>query len=88
MCYVQFRYKLYTDTKWPLGGYPVLWLNIYVGVYASCIPLLMLMLSFGVFKSGNIAGDSERLADREERVIELKPNRHGEKKGSHSKQEI
>ena len=41
----------------------------------------LLFFAFGFFKSGNIAGDSEKLADREERVIEVTPDKHGEKRG-------
>ena len=33
------RYKLYTEMKWPAhGGYPSKWLNVYVILYAACIP--------------------------------------------------
>ncbi|VDM55018.1 unnamed protein product [Angiostrongylus costaricensis] len=75
------RYKLYTEMKWPTGGYPHAWLTIYITLYAVCIPLSLLFFSFGFFKSGNIAGDNEKLADREDRVIELSTNRKGEKSG-------
>ncbi|KHJ93566.1 hypothetical protein OESDEN_06517 [Oesophagostomum dentatum] len=75
------RYKLYTEMKWPTGGYPHSWLTVYITLYAACIPLSLLFFSFGFFKSGNIAGDSEKLADREDRVIEVSRNRKGEKSG-------
>ncbi|WKY16218.1 hypothetical protein Q1695_001142 [Nippostrongylus brasiliensis] len=75
------RYKLYTEMKWPTGGYPHAWLTVYIVLYATCIPLSVLFFSFGFFKSGNIAGDNEKLADREERVIEVSRNRKGEKLG-------
>uniref|UniRef100_A0A0K0D7B1 XK-related protein n=1 Tax=Angiostrongylus cantonensis TaxID=6313 RepID=A0A0K0D7B1_ANGCA len=75
------RYKLYTEMKWPTGGYPHVWLTIYITLYAVCIPLSLLFFSFGFFKSGNIAGDNEKLADREDRVIELSANRRGQKSG-------
>ncbi|PAV80944.1 hypothetical protein WR25_04777 isoform AG [Diploscapter pachys] len=75
------RFKLYNEVKWPTGGYPRLWLTVYIALYAACIPLLLLFFSFGCFKSGNIPGDLERLADREERVIEVSRNRKGEKTG-------
>ncbi|KAK6062281.1 hypothetical protein COOONC_00048 [Cooperia oncophora] len=67
--------------KWPTGGYPHAWLTVYITLYAACIPLSVLFFSFGFFKSGNIAGDNERLADREDRVIEVSRNRKGEKSG-------
>ncbi|KIH69290.1 hypothetical protein ANCDUO_00366 [Ancylostoma duodenale] len=73
------RYKLYTEMKWPTGGYPHTWLTIYIILYAACIPLSLLFFSFGFFKSGNIAGDNEKLADREDRIIEVSRNRKGEK---------
>uniref|UniRef100_A0A7I4Z6J0 Protein tincar n=1 Tax=Haemonchus contortus TaxID=6289 RepID=A0A7I4Z6J0_HAECO len=75
------RYKLYTEMKWPTGGYPHVWLTIYITLYAACVPLSVLFFSFGFFKSGNIAGDNERLAEREDRVIEVSRNRKGEKSG-------
>ncbi|VDO21828.1 unnamed protein product [Haemonchus placei] len=76
------RYKLYTEMKWPTGGYPHVWLTIYITLYAACVPLSVLFFSFGFFKSGNIAGDNERLAEREDRVIEVSRNRKGEKSGA------
>ncbi|ETN83675.1 hypothetical protein NECAME_07280 [Necator americanus] len=75
------RYKLYTEMKWPTGGYPHTWLTVYITLYAACIPLSLLFFSFGFFKSGNIAGDNEKLADREDRIIEVSRNRKGEKAG-------
>ncbi|EPB79359.1 hypothetical protein ANCCEY_01518 [Ancylostoma ceylanicum] len=75
------RYKLYTEMKWPTGGYPHTWLTVYIILYAACIPLSLLFFSFGFFKSGNIAGDNEKLADREDRIIEVSRNRKGEKSG-------
>lgn len=77
-----FRYKLYNEMKWPTGGYPQIWLNVYVILYAVCIPLSLLFFAFGFFKSGNIPGDNEKLADREERIIEIDRNRKGEKTGT------
>ncbi|KAI1708920.1 protein tincar [Ditylenchus destructor] len=65
------RYRLYTDLKWPHGSYPREWLTAYVSLLAICIPLLVLFMAFGVFKSGNLAGDNELLGARPERIIEL-----------------
>ncbi|KJH41336.1 hypothetical protein DICVIV_12687 [Dictyocaulus viviparus] len=73
------RHKLYTEMKWPANGYPHTWLTVYMILYTICIPLSLLLFSFGFFKSGNIAGDNEKLANREDRVIELFLNRKGEK---------
>lgn len=67
--------------KWPTGGYPHTWLTVYIILYAACIPLSVLFFSFGFFKSGNIAGDNEKLADREERIVEVSRNSKGEKSG-------
>ncbi|CAI5455339.1 unnamed protein product [Caenorhabditis angaria] len=75
------RYRLYTDIKWPTGGYPQIWFTVYIVIYISCIPATLLFFACGFFKSGNIAGDNERLADREERVLEVSRNRNGEKSG-------
>ncbi|CAJ0565086.1 unnamed protein product, partial [Mesorhabditis spiculigera] len=76
------RYKLYNEMKWPAnGGYPKIWLNVYVIIYISCIPALLFIFASGVFKTGNISGDHERLADREDRVIETGINQIGEKRG-------
>jgi hypothetical protein len=50
------RYKLYTDMKWPHGGFPRLQLSIYIALHAFSIPLCLLFVAFGVFKSGNMAG--------------------------------
>uniref|UniRef100_A0A914C0T4 Uncharacterized protein n=1 Tax=Acrobeloides nanus TaxID=290746 RepID=A0A914C0T4_9BILA len=57
--------------KWPHGAYPNVWLTIYISLYAVCIPLCFLLFAFGVFKSGNIAGDNERLGARTERILEI-----------------
>ncbi|CAD6193128.1 unnamed protein product [Caenorhabditis auriculariae] len=65
------RYRLYNEIKWPTAGYPQTWLSVYIILYSVCIPCLLLFLAFGVFKSGNIPGDNEKLADREERVLEI-----------------
>ncbi|CAB3399529.1 unnamed protein product [Caenorhabditis bovis] len=75
------RYRLYNEIKWPTGGYPHNWLKVYIIVYASCIPATLLFFAFGFFKSGNIAGDNEQLANREERIMEVSRNRNGEKSG-------
>ncbi|GMT35103.1 hypothetical protein PFISCL1PPCAC_26400, partial [Pristionchus fissidentatus] len=75
------RYKLYTDMKWPSGGYPTRLLSVYAGLYVTCLPLLVILFAVGVFKSGNIAGDNERLAEREDRTIECRPSRNGNKGG-------
>ncbi|CAJ0947364.1 unnamed protein product, partial [Mesorhabditis belari] len=76
------RYKLYNEMKWPAnGGYPVVWLNVYVILYIACIPILLSIFASGVFKTGNIPGDHERLADREERVIETGSDKNGDKRG-------
>ncbi|GMT06464.1 hypothetical protein PENTCL1PPCAC_28638, partial [Pristionchus entomophagus] len=75
------RYKLYNDMKWPTGGYPSAHLTVYSALYMACLPLLVVLFAVGVFKSGNIAGDNERLADREGRTLECRPNRKGNKDG-------
>ncbi|VDN59845.1 unnamed protein product [Dracunculus medinensis] len=64
------RYKLYSEMKWPHGAYPRLWLKVYIILYSICVPGLVLFIASGVFKSGNIAGDNDRLGDRAERVIQ------------------
>ncbi|VDN22650.1 unnamed protein product [Gongylonema pulchrum] len=73
------RYRLYSEMKWPHGAYPRLWLSVYVVLYSLCIPGLLLFMAFGIFKSGNIAGDNDRLGARVDRVIEItqKSNRYG-----------
>lgn len=76
------RYRLYSEMKWPHGAYPRFWLSVYVILYSLCIPAVLVFMAFGVFKSGNIAGDSDRLGARTDRIIEIttKSNRH--KKGN------
>lgn len=78
------RYRLYSEMKWPHGAYPKLWLNVYIILYASCIPSLLLFLAFGIFKSGNIAGDNDRLGARIDRIIEIMQSSHGYKRGSYT----
>lgn len=78
------RYRLYTEMKWPHGAYPNVWLTIYISLYAVCIPLCFLLFAFGVFKSGNIAGDNERLGARTERILEI-TRRSREKRCKHMK---
>ncbi|KHN72442.1 Protein tincar [Toxocara canis] len=70
------RYRLYSEMKWPHGAYPRVWLSVYVILYSICIPGLLLFTAFGIFKSGNIAGDNDRLGARIDRIIEMsrKPN--------------
>nr|CDQ00609.2 Bm10949 [Brugia malayi] len=68
------RYRLYSEMKWPHGAYPSLWLSVYVVLYSSCIPGLLLFMAFGIFKSGNVAGDNDRLGARIDRVIEITRN--------------
>ncbi|KAF1748362.1 hypothetical protein GCK72_024829 [Caenorhabditis remanei] len=84
-CYLLYlgfeRYRLYNEIKWPTGGYPYGYLMAYAIIYFSSIIATFLFFASGIFKSGNIAGDNERLADREERVIEVSRNRNGEKSG-------
>lgn len=46
-------------------------LTVYIAIVATCIPLLALFLTFGILKTGNIAGDNEQLARRTRRTIEL-----------------
>jgi len=71
LLYLAFeRYRLYTEMKWPLGQYPRHWLTAYIAILAGCIPLLVLFAAFGLFKSGNLAGDHEQLGGRVERIIE------------------
>lgn len=65
------RYRLYTEMKWPHAAYPRTWLTVYISLYAFCIPALLLYLIFGIFKTGNLAGDNDRLAGRTERVVEI-----------------
>uniref|UniRef100_A0A914RXV9 Uncharacterized protein n=1 Tax=Parascaris equorum TaxID=6256 RepID=A0A914RXV9_PAREQ len=65
------RYRLYSEMKWPHGAYPRVWLSVYVIAYSVCIPGLLLFAAFGIFKSGNIAGDNDRLGARIERIIEI-----------------
>lgn len=65
------RYRLYSEMKWPHGAYPRVWLSVYVIAYSVCIPGLLLFAAFGIFKSGNIAGDNDRLGARIERIIEV-----------------
>ena len=64
------RYKLYTEIKWPHGAYPHFWLTVYVSLYGACFPLCVLLFAFGVFKSGNLAGDHEVISARYERTLE------------------
>uniref|UniRef100_A0A1I7TW84 Protein tincar n=1 Tax=Caenorhabditis tropicalis TaxID=1561998 RepID=A0A1I7TW84_9PELO len=75
------RYRLYNEIKWPTGGYPYGYLMAYAIIYFSSIIATFLFFASGVFKSGNIAGDNERLADRENRVIEVSRNSNGGKSG-------
>uniref|UniRef100_A0A8R1DUB6 Uncharacterized protein n=1 Tax=Caenorhabditis japonica TaxID=281687 RepID=A0A8R1DUB6_CAEJA len=75
------RYYLYNEIKWPTGGYPHAYLLTYMILYCICIVSTFLFFSAGFFKSGNIAGDNERLADREERVVEVPRGRNGGKSG-------
>ncbi|VDK46690.1 unnamed protein product [Anisakis simplex] len=65
------RYRLYSEMKWPHGAYPRIWLSVYVILYSVCIPALLLFAAFGIFKSGNIAGDNDRLGARIDRIIEM-----------------
>ncbi|VDN01046.1 unnamed protein product [Thelazia callipaeda] len=58
------RYRLYSEMKWPHDSYPRLWLKVYIILYSLCIPGLLLFMAFGIFKSGNIAGDNDRLGAR------------------------
>ncbi|EJD75530.1 hypothetical protein LOAG_17337 [Loa loa] len=76
------RYRLYSEMKWPHGAYPSLWLSVYVILYSLCIPCLLLFMAFGIFKSGNVAGDNDRLGARIDRVIEITRSSHGYRKGS------
>ncbi len=41
------RYKLYTEMKWPHGGYPRMQLSAYIALHAACIPALLLFMAFG-----------------------------------------
>lgn len=68
------RYQLYTEIKWPHGSYPNFWLTIYICLYGACIPLMVLFFAFGIFKTGNLASDNDKIADRFERVMELTRN--------------
>ncbi|CAG9539216.1 unnamed protein product [Cercopithifilaria johnstoni] len=70
------RYRLYSEMKWPHGAYPNFWLNVYIILYFSCIPGLLLFMAFGIFKSGNIAGDNDQLGARIDRVIEITRSSH------------
>lgn len=78
------RSKLYEEVKWPTGNYPNLWLRVYQCIYFVCLPACFFLFACGCFKTGNIAGDNERLADREERILEVSRNSRGEKKGQSS----
>ncbi|KAL3981884.1 putative integral membrane protein [Acanthocheilonema viteae] len=71
------RYRLYSEMKWPHAAYPSHWLSVYVILYSSCIPALLLFMAFGIFKSGNIAGDNDRLGARIDRIIEITRSSHG-----------
>lgn len=57
--------------KWPHGAYPHTWLTVYISLYGTCIPLCVLFLAFGVFKTGNLAGDNDQLSARTERILEI-----------------
>ena len=78
-----FRLKLYEEIKWPTGNYPAVWLKVYYTIYFICLPASFFLFACGCFKTGNIAGDNERLANREERILEVARNSHGEKKGKY-----
>lgn len=71
------RYQFYSQLKWPHGVHPNLWLNVYLILYISCIPGSLLFMTFGIFKSGNVAGDNDRLGARIGRVIEITGYRRG-----------
>ncbi|UMM42501.1 hypothetical protein L5515_018307, partial [Caenorhabditis briggsae] len=75
------RYRLYNEIKWPTGGYPYGYLMTYVSIYIVSIGGTFLLFTSAFFKSGNIAGDNERLADRESRVLEVDRSRNGDKSG-------
>ncbi|CAD5220303.1 unnamed protein product [Bursaphelenchus xylophilus] len=55
------RYRLYTEIKWPNNEYPRAWLTVYISLCGACIPLMVLMGLFGIFKTGNLAGDNKKL---------------------------
>uniref|UniRef100_A0A914V078 Uncharacterized protein n=1 Tax=Plectus sambesii TaxID=2011161 RepID=A0A914V078_9BILA len=57
--------------KWPHGGYPRIQLSAYIALHAICIPASLLFMAFGAFKSGNLAGDNDRLGARLERVVDV-----------------
>lgn len=69
------RYQLYTEIKWPHSVYPNMWLTVYVSTFAICLPLLVLFVAFGIWKSGNLAGDNDQIGSRIERIIEITPRR-------------
>ncbi|TMS37160.1 hypothetical protein L596_004151 [Steinernema carpocapsae] len=76
LCYLGFeRYRLYSDMKWPHGGYPRVWLTVYISLYGACVPMMVLLFATGCFKSGNLAGDQDQLGGRAERIFEIWPRR-------------
>ena len=72
------RYRNYLDNDWPNRGIPHLSLNVYLILYYLCLPVLLLFAIFGIFKSGNLAGDNEKLGARTEKIIEFsRPAKRG-----------
>ncbi|KAK0397606.1 hypothetical protein QR680_002190 [Steinernema hermaphroditum] len=74
LCYLGFeRYRLYSDMKWPHGGYPRVWLTVYISLYAACVPMVVFIFATGCFKTGNLAGDQDQFGARTERIFEIRP---------------
>ncbi|KAI6176785.1 hypothetical protein M3Y97_00836400 [Aphelenchoides bicaudatus] len=70
LLYLAFeRYKLYTEIKWPNNVYPTLSLTIYISLCGACIPILFLFYIFGVFKTGNLAGDNKKLDSKDKHFL-------------------
>uniref|UniRef100_A0A1I7ZBM2 Protein tincar n=1 Tax=Steinernema glaseri TaxID=37863 RepID=A0A1I7ZBM2_9BILA len=74
LCYLGFeRYRLYSDMKWPHGGYPRIWLSVYIALYGACVPMVVFIFATGCFKTGNLAGDQDQFGARTERIFEVRP---------------
>uniref|UniRef100_A0A0N5AF92 Poly-beta-1,6-N-acetyl-D-glucosamine biosynthesis protein PgaD n=1 Tax=Syphacia muris TaxID=451379 RepID=A0A0N5AF92_9BILA len=61
------RYHLYRQNNWPNASVE-LPLNIYLTLYYFTVPLLVIFALTGIFKSGNIAGDNEKLGSQTDRL--------------------